>query len=353
MDWIETLSPNTASALVGLTGGLMLGLAARLGRFCTLGALEDALYAGDWLRLRMWGVAIGTAVIGFFALIGAGMIDPGDTFYLGLHWYPAAAILGGLTFGYGMALAGNCPYGALSRLGGGDLRGFVILVVTGLAAGMTMGGPLGWLRDALIPSRPFEGEVAPGLAHALAALWGLDPAPVGMAIGALILIAALASPAMRARPAAALWGVVVGLAVVVGWAGTAWVAEASFGAVQVRSYSFSAPLSETMIWLMTATGQPLGFGVGSVAGVIAGALIGSIRRGHFRWEACEDPRELRRQIAGSMLMGIGAVVAIGCSIGQGLTAFSTLAWSAPITLGAIFIGAALGLRQLIAGAHAV
>jgi uncharacterized membrane protein YedE/YeeE len=100
---------------------------------------------------------------------------------------------------------------------------------------------------------------------------------------------------------------------------------------------------------MTSTSGGLGFGVGSVAGVLVGAFVGSVSKGHFRWEACDDPRELGRQILGAFLMGAGGVLALGCSIGQGLTAFSALAWSAPVVLLSIFAGAALGLRQLIRG----
>jgi hypothetical protein len=103
------------------------------------------------------------------------------------------------------------------------------------------------------------------------------------------------------------------------------------------------------MWWMTGSARPLSFAVGSVAGVWLGAFIGSLIKGHFRWEACEDPRELRRQILGAALMGGGAVVAVGCSVGQGLSAFSLLAFSAPVTVLAIFIGAAIGLRQLIVG----
>lgn len=84
-------------------------------------------------------------------------------------------------------------------------------------------------------------------------------------------------------------------------------------------------------------------------GVLCGATIGSLIKGHFRWEACDDPRELRRQMIGAVLMGIGAVVAVGCSVGQGLSAFSVLAFSAPVTLISIMAGAAFGLRQLILG----
>jgi len=100
---------------------------------------------------------------------------------------------------------------------------------------------------------------------------------------------------------------------------------------------------------MTASARAPSFAVGSVAGVAAGAFIGSLIKGHFRWEACEDPRELRRQIFGAGLMGAGAVIAMGCTIGQGISAISVLAFSGPVTLASIFAGAALGLRQLIVG----
>ncbi len=58
--------------------------------------------------------------------------------------------------------------------------------------------------------------------------------------------------------------------------------------------------------------------------------MGSYSKGHFRWEACEDPRELRRQILGAAIMGLGAILAVGCSVGQGISAFSLLAFSARI-----------------------
>ncbi|MDO9525166.1 MAG: YeeE/YedE thiosulfate transporter family protein, partial [Gemmobacter sp.] len=56
-----------------------------------------------------------------------------------------------------------------------------------------------------------------------------------------------------------------------------------------------------------------------------------------------------RQVGGAVLMGIGGVVAMGCSVGQGVTAVAALAWSGPVTLAAIVVGALFGLRQLIAG----
>ena len=93
----------------------------------------------------------------------------------------------------------------------------------------------------------------------------------------------------------------------------------------------------------------LKFGIGAVLGVLIGAFIGSLIKGHFRWEACEDPRELKRQILGASIMGVGAVISLGCSVGQGLTAFSTLSYSSPMTVLCIFLGARIGLFQLIEG----
>ncbi|WP_289151098.1 YeeE/YedE family protein [uncultured Salipiger sp.] len=345
----DILSEHHVVALIGLGSGMLLGLAARLGRFCTLGAIEDLLYGGSDLRMRMWGVAGGLAIFGSFALMAAGLLDGRDSYYLSIRWMPLASVLGGLCFGYGMALAGNCGFGAIARLGGGDLRSFVIVLVMGVSTFVVLAGPLAPLRAMLFSQQEVVASTPPGIAHQLGALTGLSPSVVGMVTGLVLLGVSLASRALWRRPAQIFWAAMVGLGVVLGWAGTAWVARHGFEALPVVSHSFAAPLGESLLWWMTGSVRPVSFAVGSVAGVWAGAFVGSLIKGHFRWEACEDPRELRRQIVGAALMGAGAVVAMGCTIGQGLSALSVLAYSAPVTMVAIFAGAAVGLRQLIVG----
>ena len=345
----EFLTDGQLVALIGLFGGILLGLAARLGRFCTLGAIEDLLYGGSDVRLRMWAMAIGTAVIGSFALIGLGLLQGENTFYLSIRWMPLASILGGLMFGYGMALCGNCGYGAIARLGGGDLRSFVIVLVMGVSTYVVLAGPLAPLRDLLFHQAEVTTEIPPGLAHHAAALTGLPVVWIGIAVGVGFCLLALGSSGLRGDPRALFWSIVVGLAIVTGWAGTQWVYDTGFAGLPVVSHSFSAPVGETILFAMTGGSREISFAVGSIAGVWGGAFIGSLIKGHFRWEACEDPRELRRQIVGAAIMGAGAVIALGCTVGQGLSAFSLLAVSAPVTFLAIFAGAALGLRQLIEG----
>lgn len=345
---LDILGEANTAALFGLLGGIALGMAARLGRFCTLGAIEDLLYAQDDRRMRMWGLAIGTAIIGTQAAMGAGWLSSSDTLYLSIAWSPAGSIIGGLMFGYGMALCGTCGHGALARLGGGDLRSFVIVIVMGLSTAITLSGPLAQARVALFPVQQAAGA-SQGFGQLIAHSSGIAAPLAGAVIGIAIVALALASPRMLRARRHILWGVVVGLAVVSGWLGTAWIAATGFAATPVQSHTFAAPIGDTIYYAMTASATALSFGVGSVLGVVIGAMLASYSKGHFRWEACEDPRELRRQIMGAALMGAGAALALGCSIGQGISAFSTLAYSAPVTVIAIFAGAALGLRQLITG----
>ena len=349
---LETLSEPVILAWIGIAGGLVLGLAARIGRFCTLGALEDLFYGDSAERVRMWGIAIGLSILGSFAAQAVGWVDLTRSIYLSAAWNPWASVLGGLAFGYGMALAGNCGYGALARLGGGDIRAFIIVLVMGIFAYMTIAGPLAYMRIWIFGGAS-AAPTPPSFAFALSNQFGLPLPWIGMAIGFLIFALAAVRRSMWRHPKTVIWGALVAGAIVSGWIGTQWVARNGFDGLPVVTHTFSAPIGESLIYLMSASGNSVSFATGSVLGVLIGAFVGSMIKGHFRWEACDDARELRRQILGAALMGIGSVLALGCSVGKGLSAFSTLAYGAPVTLICIMIGAAIGLRQLIQGFHQI
>lgn len=344
---MDSMPFGLLSAIVGLFGGIVLGLAARLGDFCTLGALEAAYYGGDQKRLRMWGIALGVAILGTFSLDAAGFLNVKESLYLSTKWNPAASIVGGLMFGYGMAYAGNCGFGALSRFGGGDLRSMIVVIVIAIFSFITLGGPLAPLRAYLFPTTLSENPS--GFAHSISEATSVPPIAIAILVSLVFFGWAFSHAGLRASKRNIFWAAMAGLAIVSAWWGTAYLKQESFGAIPVVGHSFTAPLGRTLLFLMTSTAGGLNFAVGSVTGVLVGAFIGSSFRGLFRWEACEDPRELGRQVFGAALMGVGGVVALGCSIGQGITAFSTLAFSAPITLAAICAGAIVGLRRLVAG----
>lgn len=345
----ELLNEGQLAALIGGIGGIMLGLAARMGRFCTLGAIEDYLYGNSQTRLRMWGLSIGIAMFAVFGSMATGLFDPTRTAYLSQHWNPLYSIIGGVMFGYGMALSGNCGYGALARLGGGDLRSFVIVLVAGISAFVVMSGPLAVVRVMIFPVVEITDQAIPSIAYLLADALPLSVSMIGLAIAVLITLATLSGDQFHREGKAIFWSIVVGVAIASGWAGTQWIADHGFASADIRSHTFVAPVGDTIIYAMNGSALGLNFAIGSVAGVLAGAFLGSMVKGHFRWEACEDPRELRRQIIGAAIMGVGAILAFGCSVGQGITAFSLLAYSGPVTFAAIFLGARIGLKQLIEG----
>lgn len=344
---MEHLPPGLLAAAVGLIGGIVLGLAARLGSFCTLGALESAMYGGDQRRLRMWGIVLGTAILSVFGLGQAGLIDMNSSIYLSTQWNPAASVVGGLLFGYGMALAGNCGFGALARFGGGEIRAMVVVVVLGISGFIVLNGPLADLRVALFPVH--DTEIPQGIAHSLRDLTGLPLLFWAGLAGIGFLAFGLSYAPLRHDPTIIFWGVAAGLAIASGFWGTTAVTQWSLGATQVAGHSFTVPVGRTLLYLMTTSAGGIDFPIGSVAGVWLGALIGSLIKRDFQWEGCEDPRELGRLCLGAGIMGAGGVIALGCSIGQGVSAFSMLAWSAPVTLASIAIGAMFGLSRLLSG----
>ena len=345
----STLGGNELSTLVGLGGGILLGLAARMGRFCTLGAIEDAAYGGSQIRIRMWALALGLSIIGVHLFNHYGLINLSESLYLSTEVNLYSAILGGLLFGYGMAICGNCGYGALARLGGGDLRSFVLVLVMGVSAYFTISGPLAKLRVTLFPIIPLETSTPPSISYLGFQTFGINPTIFGLIIGGVFLVYGLYNHKNKMKFTSIFWSIIVSVAIVVGWLGTSWIARSAYEPIAVQSFTFVAPVGETILYAMYGSAISMKFGIGAVIGVLIGAFFGSLIKGHFRWEACEDPRELKRQILGASIMGIGAVLSLGCSVGQGLTAFSALSYSAPLTLSCIYLGARIGLFQLIEG----
>ena len=345
---LHSIPEALMGTLIGFAGGILLGLAARIGRFCTLGAIEDALYGQNNNRLRMWGTAIGIAVLLVHLALAQGLISISNSYPLTVPFTPLLTVFGGLLFGLGMAFSGNCGFGALARLGGGDLRSFVIVLVMGVSAYVTLGGPLSPLRIWLVELLSVQ-PTTTSFSALLSSSTGMPPSYIGLLLGAGVFGFSVWNRAFWEEKGNVIWGALVGLSVASGWIGTHLIAQVGFSGLRPVSHGFTAPVGSTILYFMTSSGQTLNFGIGSVCGVWAGALTGSLMKGHFRLEACEDPRELQRQITGAVMMGIGGVLAIGCSVGQGISAMALLSINAPLALSSIFIGAYFGLNHLISG----
>lgn len=341
--------------MLPLAGGLIgiaIGAAARLDRFCTLAALERYWYAGDATGVRTWVLAAAVAIVVTQALVLSGSVDVSRSFYLSPAFGWTGAILGGLAFGFGMALVGTCGFGALVRLGGGSLRSLVVLIVLGLSALAAQRGLVAQARvevvDDMALDLGFAGDQS--LGSLASALLGVDAriAVAGLVAG-LLLLWVFSAADYRRRVGHILTATVIGSGVALGWILTSWTARHAFEPVQIEAGSFVVPVGDTLMQFITYTGVRPDYGVGLVIGVGLGAALVAWRKKDVRWEACDDARELGRHIVGAFLMGVGGVFAMGCTIGQGISAASLLAVSAPLAMLSIAVGARLGLAYLLEG----
>lgn len=345
---LQDMPPHLVRALLGFMIGAALGFVARRGRFCTLGAIEDAVYAGDGRRLRAWALAIAVAITGTHLLAAFTSFDLLQSIHVGTRLDWVGAIVGGLLFGLGMALVGTCGFGALLRLGGGDLKGLFAFLIIAITAYMAMRGLTGLVRVRLID--PLALDLSPRPSQTLGALAGLSESGqrVLAAIAAGLLASlAFASPAFRSSRRMIATGVAIGALIVLGWWATGVVGQDPFELRRVESFSFVAPLGETLFYAMLASGARPDFPVGAVLGVLAGAFLAVRSTGEFRWEAPDDVTEVKRHLLGAALMGTGGVTALGCTIGQGITGLSTLSLGSILAVASIYGGARVGLYWLV------
>lgn len=352
---MDELPISTLVAGLAFLGGTALGTTARSVQFCTLGAIADAFLTANHTRLRGWALAIATAIVLTQGLHMNGVIDIYDSIYLVPDFGWLGAILGGLCFGFGMALVGTCGLGTLVRLGGGDLRSLVDFLVLGIVAYMTLRGLTGLGRVMFIESTnaDLSGLGSQGLVDAIAWLFGATPETLRAAVAGAVVVALLAYCFMdrkfRHSRRDVVGGIVIGLIVASGWLITGVFGADDFDPAPLESFTFVAPLGESLVYLMTFSGSVVNFGVGAVGGVIFGAFLASWGKDELRLEAFDDKREMIRHFVGAALMGFGGVAAMGCTIGQGISGMSTLSLSAPLALGSIFAGAYLGLKYLVEG----
>lgn len=337
--------------LGGFLCGLLAGGAARYGRLCTMGAIEDALIGGDYRGAKAWGLAVAVGIATTQAVTALGLADISTAIYLSPRLHVFAVVLGGLLFGLGMTLAGTCSFGLIVRAGGGDLRAAVAAVLVGVFAFAATTGALATLRLGLWETGVLSLAV-PRPAGVVSVVRSMVGAPLAWGLVAIVCLglcgAALSDPRLRKRPRLLASAAGLGLAVTLGWIVTSTAVDA-MTLDRVESLSFVAPVGRALLQLMIEPFRNIGFGVAALGGVALGSATVAALRREFRWEAFDDPREMRRHILGAVLMGTGGVLAQGCTIGQGLSAASALAISAPIFLLSVVLGARVGLWHLIEG----
>ncbi len=346
--------PAWAVALCGGVIGCIVGYTARRGRLCTFGALEDAFMAGNFRRLKVLAIALAIAILLTQLMILSGLLAPEVIRYLPLRLPWISIIGGGFLFGFGMALVGTCAFGSLVRLGSGDMRSLVTIVIYAIVALAVLRGGLASFRLGYIESQSvaLPGGLQADLAALVSWLTGIDlRIGVMLAAAGLLLVWALSRGEVFETPRLLTSGLALGLGAAGAWLVTGVLIDEMALVVQPEGLTFVAPVADTL-QAVAAPGQTLWtFGICAVLGVIFGSFLASIFYREFRWEAYDDQHEMRRHLGGGALMGIGGVLAGGCTIGQGITAGSVLALSWPLAVASMALGARLGLHYLLAGAR--
>ena len=344
---------------------VIIGAVTHKTNFCAMGAVSDWVNIGDTGRMRAWVFSMAVALAGVIALEALGVVNlSNETFppYRTANFAWIRYLLGGLMFGIGMTLASGCGNRTLVRIGGGNLKSLVVVVIFATCAYLMLWTPLyekaflPWVAATTVNLQSY-GVANQELGTILAGMFGMGRSQhlnlaVAAAVVAGMLVFCFKSADFRYESDHILGGAVVGLAIVFGW----WLTGGSIGRewrdyaematvvpsrVQVQSYTFVSPMGDTLRYLLDPLNLSLvNFGVAALAGVILGSSLWAVLDGQFRIEWFASWEDFANHAAGGALMGIGGVLSMGCTFGQAITGISTLAVGSILTFLAIVIGAA-------------
>jgi uncharacterized membrane protein YedE/YeeE len=339
---------------------VVMGGIANKTNFCTMGAVSDWVNMGDTGRLRAWLLAMAVALLGVTileatgkAVIGTATFPPYRTANLAWLRY----VLGGLMFGVGMTLASGCGNKTLVRIGGGNAKSLLVLIIAAAAAYAMLwtdfyDNVFGGLVSATTVSLSSRGINS----QALGDLTGIGNTIAGAVVALALIGYAFASSEFRSNRDNILAGIVIGLIVVAGWyitggdMGTKWKEFAEFAdtkplRVETQSFTFISAMGDTARYAMNPKDTSLvNFGIVALAGIIAGSLLWALISRSFRFEWFASGGDFANHAIGAVLMGIGGVLSMGCTIGQAITGVSTLALGSILTFIAIVAGAAATMK---------
>lgn len=363
---MSELQTTTQLVLGGFfLGAFALGWISQRTHFCTMGAVADVINMQDWTRARQWMLAIGVAMIGFATLVSVGWLDPSKTMYASTKWLWLSTAVGGVMFGYGMVLGSGCGNKTLVRIGTGNLKSLVVFVVMGVSAFATLKGITAVVRVNTVDAVALDMSGGASLGQWVASLAGLPEAQAivwaGFALGAVLVLAVLRHADFWSFEnllaglgvgvlVSAMWWVSAHLGFVAEHPETLEAVYVGTASGRIEAFSFVAPMAHSLDWLMFFSDKTkvLTAGVMAVVGVISGAAASSLLERSFRWEGFANVQDLANHLLGAVLMGVGGVTAMGCTIGQGLSGLSTLSLNAVIASAAIVAGAVLAIRHQIA-----
>lgn len=332
---LERWGDGTVLAAAGALTGVLFGAAAQHSRFCLRAATVEVAERRFGPRLSIWLIAFSAAVVSVQILVATALLDVTQARPLAATGSLSGAIVGGLIFGCGMILARGCASRLLILSATGNLRALVTGLVLTLVAQASLRGALSPARESIASLWMVDG----GAGRNLLTLSGVSSPVMGM-LAVVALLGAMAFALWcNVTPSHAVAAVGVGGAVGLGWWLTFAIAQTSFEIVPISSVTFTGPSTDTLMGLVNAVDLPLGFGVGLVPGVFAGACGMGILRGEFRIERFGADTPLEHYLVGAAFMGFGSMLAGGCAVGAGMSGGAIFALTAWVALLSMWVGA--------------
>ncbi len=340
--WLETWGDSNVLLMAGALVGFIFGLAAQRTRFCARAAVVECCEGRTGERFSVWWLAFAAALLGVQTLVMTGWLKPTEARYIAMPGSISGAVLGGLCFGAGMILTRGCASRLLILSANGNLRALLAGLVFAVTVQASIAGWLAPWRQSMAAWWPIDGGPGRDLLH----LSGLG-ATGGLVLACLVLITGFYFffKTHQHRWGLALGSIITGLTIALGWGLTQAIASHSFEPVQIQSLSFSGASAEMLMRALSTTTAPrLSFDAGLLPATFAGSLLGALVGGDFKFEGFKSENKLGHYLIGAVLMGFGAVLAGGCTVGAGMTGGAVFSLTAWLTLIAIWLGAGLCWR---------
>lgn len=322
----------------GLLCGALLGFVMQRGRFCLTGGFRDMFLTKDYRMFYALLIAIAIQSIGVFVLIQLGFIEfkAGAFAWLG-------TIIGSFIFGIGIVLSGGCATGTWYRAGEGLIGSWIALFAYMLMSAVMKSGVLVPLNDA------FKVFTLP--TNSIPATFGVSVWPFILILAAITIYLVVkhlrkpkvAIPALRAKRSGLshllfekrwhpfVTAILVGLIAMLAWP----LSEATG---RMSGLGITTPSANILQYLITGNSEKyVNWGVFLVLGILIGSFIAAKASREFRFRA-PDAKTTISSFSGGILMGFGASLAGGCSIGNGLVMTAMMTWQGWTSLLFIILG---------------
>lgn len=310
--------------------GVIFGFVSQQKQFCFSGSIKDYIHTKSTKRAASVVMAMIVAIISTTIIANYFDLDLSQSNYYKSNINYFAIIAGGVMFGVGMMIADGCSSRSLVKFAQGDSNALITLVFMAIFAFAATRGILYGVFDPFI-----NNETLINISSYI------DNFKVNIYLALTILFIFLAILTKKIKRVFSLIdGFIIGLLISFAWFVTGYIGAESFErSIELSSISFVYPSAKSLEFVTFYNLTELSFGVCLIFGVLIGTYISTVfnKKYSFGCTVNKSIKKVKNNIIGGALMGIGGVMAIGCTVGQGLSGLSTLAFSSFLAIASIFI----------------